>query len=117
MLKIDKDNALKLFIEAASKQAKFTEDGDYKNSNKQYDVIINVAKYLKRTNNLRELINLLDNEDVGVKIWAATYLLEENEEKALLTLRNISNQDIKQHSFTAKMVIEEWNGGTLSLQY
>lgn len=113
----NKDEALNVFISSSINQAKATEEGDYKTGNKNYDKIVVVAKYLKDNNYLLDLEKLLEHENVGVRIWASTYLLEVAENEAKQSLLSIKRMNIPHHSFTAEITLEEWNSGNLTLQY
>lgn len=106
--------ACRRFEEAALKHAEATETGDYIQANKSYQVIAKSVRYLKETNNLRQLSKLLDSESVGVRMWAATYLLPIFERNAMQILQSIASGD-NIHSLTAKMTINEWRKGNLVL--
>ncbi len=117
MMISNKNEALDIFISSSINQAKSTEEGDYKTGNKNYDRIVVVAKYLKENNYLPDLKELLEHENVGVRIWASTYLLEVSEKEAKKSLLAIQKMNIPHHSFTAEMTLEEWNSGNLTLQF
>ena len=72
------------------------------------------TRYLKETNSIKQLSKLLDSESVGVRIWAATYLLPIFERNAMQILQSIASGN-NIHSLTAKMTIDEWEKGTLIL--
>ncbi|KGF42597.1 MULTISPECIES: DUF2019 domain-containing protein [Prevotellaceae] len=106
--------ACRRFEEAAIKHAEATETGNYAQTNKSYQVIAKSARYLKETNSLKHLSKLLDSESVGVRMWAATYLLPIFERNAMQILQSIASGN-NIHSLTAKMTIDEWEKGTLIL--
>lgn len=108
------ESAYKKFKEAAIKHAEATEMGNYEIANKCYCVIADNARYLKDTNNLELLSELLKSEYVGVRMWAATYLLPVCEHEAIHILQAIADGD-NIHSLTAKTTIDEWINGNLEL--
>jgi hypothetical protein len=110
----DIETALLRFEEAAIKHAEATEQGDYKTGNKNYAVIVKVIAFLKEHNNIDNLSVFLNHSSVGVRMWAATYLLLIKETEGLRVLKQIASET-GIHSFTAKMTISEWGKGNLKL--
>ena len=106
--------ACRRFEEVALKHAEATEAGHYTQANKCYQVIAKSARYLKETNNLKQLSKLLYSESIGVRMWAATYLLPVFEHNAMQILQSIASGN-NIHSLTAKMTIDEWKKGNLVL--
>jgi len=104
--------AIEIFKEAAKIHGEATEVGDYKLGNKNYHLIFKVITYLKETDQIALLIQLLDDTNLSVRIWAAAYLLPINEERALEALNEASkgNGIIP---FNAKVTIDEWKKGHL----
>lgn len=110
----DITTALKFFEEAATRHACATEKGDYKMGNLYYNKILKAIALLKKENAIDNLLKLLNNSSIGVRIWAATYILPYYEYEAIRVLEEISkSQDI--HSLTAKTTIDEWKKGNLKL--
>ena len=110
----DTATALLQFEEAASKHAKATDQGDYKTANKCYAVITNVIEFLKEQNEIQKLSEFLNHNSVGVRMWAATYLLPVLENEGLRVLKQIA-EGLGIHSFTAKTTVSEWEKGNLKL--
>lgn len=106
--------ALLQFEEAASKHAEATEQGDYKTGNKCYAIIAKVISFLKEQNEMQKLSEFLNHNSVGVRIWAATYLLPILESEGLRVLKQIAG-GTGIHSFTAKTTVSEWEKGNLKL--
>ena len=106
------EKACQMFEEAAIKHAKATETGNYTQANKSYKIIAKTARFLRETNSIEQLSKLLNNESVGARMWAATYLLPISEHDAMQTLQKIANGN-GIHSLTAKMTIDEWEKGNL----
>lgn len=108
----DISSALELFEKAAVQHAEATEQGDYKTANKNYSQIIKSISYLKERNSLDKLLNFLPHSSVGVRMWAATYLLPIHETKAIKSLETIMNSS-GIHSLTAETTVNEWRKGNL----
>ena len=106
--------ACRRFENAAVKHAEATEAGHHTQANKCYQVIAKSARYLKETNNLKQLSKFLYSESVGVRMWAATYLLPIFERNARQILQTIAS-DNNIHSLTAKITLDEWEKGNLIL--
>lgn len=113
MMKLtDIKSAITLFQKATINQTEATEEGDFKTGNKNYSLITKAATYLKEHNAISELRPLLLNSSVGVRLWAASYLLPVFENESLLNLKKIVESS-GIHSFTAENTIVEWKKGNL----
>jgi trans-aconitate methyltransferase len=109
----DIDTALEVFKEAAKVHGEATETGNYKLGNKNYDLIVKAVAYLKELNQTAQLYQLLDNINLSVRIWAATYLLPVDEKDALKVLDEASKgKGII--SLNAELTIQEWKKGHLT---
>ena len=76
------DEALMLFEECSIKHGKATENGDYKQGNKNHDIIIACILYLYDSQQLQLLEPFLEHQDVNVRLWAAFALLTVERTKA-----------------------------------
>lgn len=113
MIELDSaDDALTRFEEAAHKHANATEIGDYKIANRCYVTISKAVLFLKERNQIMALAGFLHHNSIGVRMWAAAYLLPVLEPEAILVLEQISRGE-NIHSFTAKTTISEWQKGNL----
>jgi hypothetical protein len=110
----DKETALSLFEEAAIKHAEATKQGDYKTCNKSYKIISKAIMFLKEHNEITSLSKFLNYSSVGVRVWAAIFLLPVEEIKATNTLEQIESEK-GFFSFEAKMTLSEWRKGNLKL--
>ncbi len=110
----DLENALTKFETAAENHEKASETGDYKTGNKNYKELIKAVNYLKAQNEILLLSKFFDHSSVGVRIWAATYMLPIKEDEATKVLENIAKED-NFHAFTAKLTLQEWQKGNLKL--
>lgn len=106
--------ALASFINAATEQTTAIEEGDYKMANKYYDKIFKSVAVLKTENTLESLYDLLSNPIVGVRLWAAYFLLPVYEKQAIKVLEGIEKAS-GIHSLTAETTIKEWRKGNLKL--
>jgi hypothetical protein len=110
----DMASAILKFEEAAAKHAEATEQGNYKIANKNYATIVKSVAFLKEKNEIQKLSEFLTHNSIGVRMWAATYLLPVIENEGLRVLKQIAEGD-NIHSFTAKITINEWEKGNLKL--
>lgn len=108
------EDSLKSFKEAATKHALATEQGDYKIANKCYAIIVAAVNFLQEQDELQKLSFLLDDNSIGVCMWAATFLLPIDEKRAMQKLDEIANGD-GILSFNAQMTLSEWGKGNLKL--
>ncbi|WP_291529129.1 DUF2019 domain-containing protein [Bacteroides sp. UBA939] len=115
MIKLkDTKTALEKFEEAASKHAEATEQGDYKTANRCYAIIVKAIAFLKEQNEMHQLLKSLNHNSVGVRIWAATYLLAVEEREGIRVLEQIA-KGTGICTFTAKTTLNEWKKGNLKL--
>lgn len=110
----DIETALLNFEEAAKKQAEATDQGDFKTGNKNYAEIVKAITFLKEHDSMDKLSALLSHSYVGVRLWAASFLLPFIETEALRVLKEISSGS-GIHSLTAETTLSEWEKGTLKL--
>ena len=68
---------------------------------------------LIKTNEVTKILELLEDEDLWVQLWAASHSLEIDEVKALKKLTEIQEAGIPLVSSSAKYTIEAWNAGEL----
>jgi Iap family predicted aminopeptidase len=106
--------ALSLFVEAATKHAEATKEGDYKTGNKNYDKAMKAFSYLKEQDSVDELLPYLNHDVVGVRLAAATCLLPKYEKKGVEVLEAISKSS-DFFSFIAETTLSEWRKGNLKL--
>lgn len=110
----DKEEIIEAFRIAASTHAQATENGDYKTANKNYDDIVRSAKYLREKYSILDLEPLLESDNVGVRLWSASYLLNAASSNAVTTLEEIAKAS-SIHSFTAEMTLKQFRAGKLEL--
>jgi hypothetical protein len=108
----DMTTVLSLFEHAASKHAEAAEEGNYKTANKCYATLSKAVTLLKQEDKISALLEFLNHQSVGVRMWAARYLLPISENDAVQTLNQIASQG-GIHSFTARVTLEEWHKGHL----
>ena len=110
----DIETSLALFEESAVKHANATEQGNYKVANKCYANIIKAINFLKEKDEIEILVKCLNHPSIGVRNWAATYLLPFREKEAIKILEEtIEKGDI--HSLNAETTLSEWRKGNLKL--
>ena len=104
------------YIDAALLHSKASADGDYKIANKQAGVLKRIYQRIdNETIDKSILIELLGNENISVRGWAAAHLLGLKYEtnKAEETLQNIAvmkGKDVSENLeiFSAQMVLKVW---------
>ena len=108
------DSVIGSYTESAIAHGEATMQGDNKLANKSYDEIISCAKQLRALGNSGrdELEKLLKHSNDSVRLWAATHSLRDNEIKAKSALNALAKSN-GILSFSAEMVLTEWDGGRL----
>lgn len=109
---IDVTTALEAFEIACVNHAAATETGDFKTGNKNYDIIIKSVNYLKEQKAINDLKDFLNNSNIGVRLWSASYWLSINEEEGIKVLEEIIRKG-GIHAFDAEMTLSEWKKGNL----
>jgi Domain of unknown function (DUF2019) len=107
-------DALTEFEIAANQHGEATEQGNYKEANKNYGKIAKVITFLKEQNSINELLPLIEHPSLGVRLWASTYLLPVKKEEAIRELKNIIRGG-SFCAFTAETTLSEWKKGNLNL--
>lgn len=108
----DIETALAVFEEASIKQTEATEQGDYKTGNKHYGEITKAVAFIKSENAIANLRPLLSHSSVGVRMWAACYLLPVDEKEGIKVLEQIAKSS-GIHALTADTTLSEWKKGNL----
>lgn len=108
--------ALKFFEDAAIKYGEAIRNGKSKIANRNFDILADIAKYLRKNNSLYELSIFYTHPDISLRSWAATYLLPVYEKESIKVLKEIAKMDGIE-SFNAEMTIKEWKNGNLRNYY
>lgn len=108
------DDIIRKFIKAAIKHGEATETGKYRQTNKQYDILVKCYNDLKSfgENGMIELTKLLEHPNDYVRLWAARYTLIVEPEKSKQTLLELTKRS-GFLGFDAKMILSEWEKGNL----
>ncbi len=104
------EHPLDQYISSAICHGEASVSGDHKKANDSYDKIIAGFKKLKATGRTDSLLGLLSHDDASVRLWAATHSLGWNETEAIRTLRALAASD-EFASFSAQVILEQWNKG------
>jgi len=112
----DAGEALKTFKEAAIIHGECTENGNYKLGNKNYKKIAAARNYLKEIGERELLRQFLNDSNLSVRGWAATYLLPLCENEALMVLNDIASTK-GVYGGDASTTIQEWRKGNLKSLY
>jgi predicted KAP-like P-loop ATPase len=106
------------YIDACIKHGVGTITGNYKMANKAANKIYEIVTELKKKNNLECLFNFIEHKNESVRLWSSSYLLDlDKEERAIITLKNLSRESKSLVSFSAKVILEEWKNGTLKMYF
>lgn len=108
----DIETAFSIFEEASIKQAEATEEGDYKTGNKHHSKIAKAAEYIKSEDAVERLRQFLSHSSIGVRMWAACYLLPVDQKEGERVLKEIAKSS-GIHALTADTTLTEWKKGNL----
>jgi len=86
---------------------------DSRLANKNYNLVIKAALYLKNTGQIEKLLPLLQDTDDEVKIWSSTILLTSHEEHAIKALNEVISKKYNL-SVDAEIILNQWNKGELN---
>ena len=78
------------FLFAASEHGKAFNNGDYKTANKYWKKLNALYQEAKENNEVDVFINLMNDKDQGVKIWASTFSLKFSPKQAKRSLKELS---------------------------
>jgi hypothetical protein len=109
----DVEMALKLFESAAVAHAEASEKGDYKKANKNYVILEKAITFLRDHGRVQLLTKFLSHEDMGIRVWAATYLLPTQENIAVKVLEAIASGPSGIQRLDAETTLSEWRKGNL----
>ncbi len=111
---IDIEREIEGFKTAAAAHAAATNAGNYRNANKEYKLIINSLQNLKASDSFQQLIPLLEDENIEVRVWASTYLLAVVPNAAEMVLSSCCKEEGNM-AFSAEITLQEWKKGSLRL--
>lgn len=106
------------FVEGAHQHGLYTVEGDAPATNRAYKKIILALNELREMPDRGEgfLSNLLQNEDLSVVSWAASYLLGSRPEEAVQALERVARDALPLIAFGAEMTLKEWRAGRLKVE-
>ncbi len=89
------------------------EVSDPKRANLLYKDLANICREIRSrgVETQRQLLPLLDSEDVYVRLWVATCALEFDATRAVPILEEIDQNGSPLVGFTAGMVLKQWREG------
>lgn len=103
------------YINAAIKHGECTEEGDYKQANKQYKIIQRSLNELKVSEKgVTQLKDLMEHQSDYVKLWSSTHLLSVEEKKSRQVLMELARKP-GFLGLTAQTTLDEWTKGNLKL--
>lgn len=111
---LDKKILTDKYIELAIIHGNTLQNGMHIEANKSYKEIIKVFNLIKKSNEKVDdiLLEIMNNENINVQIWAATHSLSSNKniKESVKKLNEISRRTgIGIVRLSAQMVLENWN--------
>ena len=104
---------LSFYREAAIDHGLATNSGDHKRANAAYKKLILALREIRQRGDeaIKEFMNLLEDCDLSVRLWAATHALEFKHGVAERTLKMIASGPSSLQEFSARLVLDEWKSG------
>jgi hypothetical protein len=99
---------------AAAAHGRATEHGEHKSANKAHKTLASAYRELRHRGDLGCLRALIDHQDAGVRLWAASHALEfapVDAEAALVALSSMPNSLV---AVSARTTLKEWKAGKLA---
>ena len=108
MKTIDSDELINLCEE----QEAFLKNGESRKANRRHDKIRKTIKKWDYDTRKKELTNLSVHPNSNVRLWAATYLFDLDEELAVKTTQQVIDEE-NIISLLAELVLDSWKTGSL----
>jgi hypothetical protein len=97
----------------AVEHGRFTREGESEEGNAVFEQLTKALESLVAAGEDHLLVNLFDDADPWVQLWAATHSPEIAEDQALEKLRSLQAVKIPLTSMSAKYTIQSWSEGLL----
>ncbi|MBW8635917.1 hypothetical protein K1W69_01875 [Hoeflea sp. WL0058] len=110
------DSLLSDYRKFAAAHSSATTRGDTRNANLAYDRLQETPIKIIDLGEDRFLLELLDDEDASVQLWAATHCLEIDTKEAIAKLKSLETATQPVIRLNAKYTILEWEKGNLSFR-
>jgi hypothetical protein len=109
------ESLVRQYVEAARAHGRATEASEYTKANEAHEVIATVYRELRRigTDAQLALLPLLEDNDVGVRLWASSHALEfspSDGERVLSALEKMPRSFV---GLSAKITLQQWRQGKL----
>jgi hypothetical protein len=107
------------YAEAAAMHQRASDAGEHKKANSAYHVLDAIVReiYARGPEARTDFLGLLDNNQPGVRVWAATHALWISPERAQAVLQELASQPSSLVAFDARHVLQEWRKGELQPPY
>lgn len=109
-----KQTLLDRYRDAASRHGVATHAGESDQANVAHDELKDVARQLRESGDLSQLEELLVDDESGVRLWAASHLLDEAPAVARPVLEDLVHNDRSIVGFVAQTTLREWQRRHLS---
>lgn len=106
---------LDAYRQAAMRHGTASSAGDYTVGNPQADIVAAIYRELRNRGGdaSNALLGLLDDQDAGVRSWAAAHALEIAPEKGIPVLEALADSDVWPLNTSADMTLKVWRKGEL----
>ena len=103
------------YVDAAARNGAATLRSDEDEANRAHDELAEIYRELRRRGpeDQAALLELLDHEDTGVRLWAAAHALEFAPERGEPVLKKTRAQMKNLLGFVAGMTLARWQDGKL----
>ncbi|WP_428665989.1 DUF2019 domain-containing protein [Reyranella sp.] len=107
---------LEAYGSAAKKHHAANLVGDWRTGNPQATIVFAIYRELRRRGleAQRALLSLLDEEDLGIRLWTAAHALEFDPDRGIPILEELAKTAPWPENFNAGMTLKLWKKGELS---
>ncbi|MEP4194035.1 MAG: hypothetical protein ABJL99_00185 [Aliishimia sp.] len=93
-----------------------TIEGNARKTNRTYGRLHETLNKIPNSNDDSALLDLFNDTEVWVQLWAAAHSLEIDADKAIAKLKSLADAEISLISMSARYTIKEWENGNLSFR-
>lgn len=113
----DTKSLIEQYRKAAARHGEASVEGDYKTANRQYEIISAIFSEIRERSPdaQRSLLELLDDANPNVRLWAASHALEVAPGEGVRVLRELAALG-RPPRLEAEMTLKEWEEGRLRFQ-
>ena len=105
------------YRQAAITHGEASTEGQARRANRAYDKLSRIRRTMRDEGTADEILTLLDDESVFVRLWAAVDALELSPDAGIRVLREISKGPISPTRGSAESLLEQWSAGTFVMPW